>query len=180
MQHVPLPFDLFFLYFFNGISHLQKVGYKHPILQLLLYSLPLSRLAWKTTSSPPFLVKLNGEGRWQMKTSHLFRHTKKKQGAAVNCPPKKHLRKPFSQSHVTWYLVPYAWWKNDWWNRGPQICNPGIEVPLCGDGLEATPCMSWIKRTMRGRFPEWSTYDNKKVQNAIKRSKNNRHQFKVM
>ena len=29
----------------------------------------------------------------------------KKQGAAVNCPPKKHLRKPFSQSHVTWYLL---------------------------------------------------------------------------
>lgn len=124
---------------FGGISHLSKVGYKHPILQLLPYSLPLSRLAWKTTSSPPFLVKLNGEGRWQMKTSHLFRHTKKTR-CSCQLSPQKTSSKTFS--HVTWYLLPDEKMIGE--NRGPQICNPGIEVPLCGDGLEATPCMSWI------------------------------------
>lgn len=81
-------------------------------------------------------------------------------------PPKNILRKPFSQSHVTW--VPYAWWKNDWWNRGPQICNPGIEVPLCGDGLEATPCMSWINERWEAVTGMKYVWQQKGLKNAAK------------
>ena len=151
MQHVPLPFDLFFfIFFFNGISHLRKVGYKHPILQMLLYSLPLSRLAWQNTSSPPFLVKLNGEGRWQMKTSHLFRHTKKTKVQLSIVPPKNILRKHSAMSPFGTFCLMKPGQPWDW--------GPALRWWTWSNTLHELD-----KRTMRGRFPEWSTYVNKKV-----------------
>ena len=77
-----------------------------------------------------------------MNTSHLFRHPKNK--VQQICP-----RKNIFENIQLRHLVPFAWSK---WLVKPglpgfdsygQIYNPEIEVPLCGDGLEATPCMSW-------------------------------------
>ena len=89
-------------------------------------------------------------GRWKHLT---YFGIQKKPRCSCQLSPQKTSFENIQPCHRS---VPFAWW-----NRG----NPGIEVPLCGDGLEATPCMSWINE-------RWEAVFRNEVHMSTKRSKN--------